>query len=525
MDDTDLSQAQAGVGIRDAAIPSRNPAPQERLKGNSPDLTQHIRFQEPSQINPLPGKLNYVIPTPQDFSSYPQLNHLQHPYLYPHPNQPTYLQPNHVHHPFPSLHPKHSQCVPTYLQPNPVQHLSQYPQFRYEQYGMQYPQPNQVQMVYPQSYRMQKLPISPYPNRPIESNLEENSPTSFEEQTPSGETSTSENSTLSLDPDPHSDSTLSLNADDSVPINKTELTSYEPLSKAPRDWKCFRYNIHGELEPGRTYSVMEMAQYLVRHPLHGTTNCFNSLNGGLRLWIQRTPPARLSRASGPLAEICRFEACSEYKNVIKVGKVRVAFDELSHSHPNHDPQHNAGYVHLHCLERCLDLSILCRSLAIRGEDRLLCGEPFGKNPMSLENIEELYHVRDFVDFSRHIRRYPAPYRPIAIDNLVRQGAFVQKIYDREGNDMNSGRQVMWQLNDEISEALSQDFKLKAKSLMNQKGGSLKRNNTKENQETTPPHKRRKIQSMENRWNKGPRQNLVKKPSGPRPSLPRKAKNS
>jgi hypothetical protein len=75
-------------------------------------------------------------------------------------------------------------------------------------------------------------------------------------------------------------------------------------------------------------------------------------------------------------------------NTINQGHVRVCFDELSKTHANHDPMHNAGYVHLYCMEKFLDFPKLCKALDVRVENRSLPNEVDGKNRMLLSTTDE-----------------------------------------------------------------------------------------------------------------------------------------
>ena len=189
---------------------------------------------------------------------------------------------------------------------------------------------------------------------------------------------------------------------------KSHPYGYKPLDIAPASWDIFLYNSFGELEPGRTYSALEIVQYLYKHPKHQIGDTYNPKLGGLTLWIQRTPPDSSLAHGHPEAGLCRFEDC-EHKNVIKAGEVRVAFDELTKHIQNLNPQHNAGYVHLSCIEKKMNFPMLCKDLDIKPEDRLLPLEPTHRNEMMMQDRSELEHVHRFITFCDEQGRAPRSY--------------------------------------------------------------------------------------------------------------------
>lgn len=174
---------------------------------------------------------------------------------------------------------------------------------------------------------------------------------------------------------------------------------YQDLTKPAASWDVFKYNKYGELTPGRVYSASELRRYFFEHPLHETSRGHNPKIGGLILWIQQNPFDTLHRCGNPNAARCRFLMCSGNQNIIGVGAIRVTFDEHSHE-PKHNPYHNAGYVHLFCLERFMDFPDICSKLDVRAEDRVLPLEPHGKNLMLLETCQESTHIQKFIDSCR-----------------------------------------------------------------------------------------------------------------------------
>lgn len=184
--------------------------------------------------------------------------------------------------------------------------------------------------------------------------------------------------------------------------------TYESLDTAPASWDIFEYNSFGELEPGRTYSPQELKQYLYRNPQHQVDGTYNPMLGGFTLWIQRTPRDSSFRYGYLKENLCRFENC-EHDNVLKAGDIRVAFDELTKNHPNFDPMHSTGYVHLGCLEKHLNFPMLCKDLDVRPEGRVFPPGFDQKNPMILQDRTELDHVQRFIDFSIEHGRPPKCY--------------------------------------------------------------------------------------------------------------------
>ncbi|MCJ1348245.1 hypothetical protein MMC31_006476 [Peltigera leucophlebia] len=187
--------------------------------------------------------------------------------------------------------------------------------------------------------------------------------------------------------------------------------AYKPLDTIPASWDIFAYNSLGELELGRTYSTEELERYLYRNPQHHVGETYNAKLGGLTLWVQRTPQdsSTLGYDHPPAGLLCRFQDCEHSNNVIKAGDIRVAFDENSKYIPNLDPKHNAGYVHLKCLEKKMSFPQLCIDLDIKPEDRVLPLEPAKKNPMIMRDRRELDHVQRIIDFCNKAGRAPLSY--------------------------------------------------------------------------------------------------------------------
>lgn len=165
---------------------------------------------------------------------------------------------------------------------------------------------------------------------------------------------------------------------------------YEHLAVRPSPWGeyqydgqtlvgRFKYNEFGELTPGDVFTVEELQTYLFTHPLHTKDGIYQPKNGGLTIWIQRNPSDSKNRYGDVSSARCRFKDCIAQHRLIGQGQNRVCFDENSQKGGNLDPMHNAGYVHLYCLERYLSFPHICSTLQVKVEDRHLPNEIKAQN--------------------------------------------------------------------------------------------------------------------------------------------------
>ena len=212
------------------------------------------------------------------------------------------------------------------------------------------------------------------------------------------------------------------------PPREIVCNEYSPLVSTPVRWDCFEYNRHGELKSGRMYSVGEIERFLFRNPRHFTSHGYSPKLGGLTLWIQRAPHPKKHCHNNFSAVKCRLECC-EHAGVISAGQLRVAFDEQTRLFPNHNPLHNAGYVHLSCLERFLDFPRICTELIVKGEDRVLAYDGRKRNSMILRTVQEVDIVDRFAKFCSANRRAPASYPTMNMPKRTRpfQGTLVQEL--------------------------------------------------------------------------------------------------
>lgn len=194
---------------------------------------------------------------------------------------------------------------------------------------------------------------------------------------------------------------------------------YQPLPVAPASWgsgdpltqqPIFQYTKHGELAVGREYNTDQLCEYLFASPYHGQA-LFNGDVSGLRersnlqIWIQNPPADSSKRYPEKCSDKCRWTECPVKDHTIHKGFYRVAFDELSKNWSSRgvhlDPFHNAGYIHLFCLEKMIDFPQWSKLLNIFPDTREL---PEGKNKMAvtrdhkpMEDICNSY-IRESVPF-------------------------------------------------------------------------------------------------------------------------------
>ncbi|KAI0110391.1 hypothetical protein GGR51DRAFT_90018 [Nemania sp. FL0031] len=164
---------------------------------------------------------------------------------------------------------------------------------------------------------------------------------------------------------------------------------YGPPPAKPKDWgpvdergrHLFTYNDKGELAAGLFLTPRQMRMYLVgpgpldkkfEMParLPGVKGSSTKWRQGLTLWIGW--PAAMANSRYPRSgesTKCRFASC-QYRSTISLGDPWVIFDERQNVDGEHiDPFHNAGYVHLFCLEYHFDIVELWHNVDIRPDYR------------------------------------------------------------------------------------------------------------------------------------------------------------
>ncbi|KAI1114790.1 hypothetical protein F5Y14DRAFT_450646 [Nemania sp. NC0429] len=163
---------------------------------------------------------------------------------------------------------------------------------------------------------------------------------------------------------------------------------YGPSPPRPKDWgpvdergrHLFTYTEKGELAAGLFLEPIQMRQYLLgpsRYDkfdpparLPGVKQTRRKYRQGLTLWIGW--PASMSNSRYPRggeSTKCRFKNC-RYRQTIQVGEPWVILDERQNVDGELiDPFHNAGYVHLFCLESHFDIVDLWHCIDIRPDYR------------------------------------------------------------------------------------------------------------------------------------------------------------
>ncbi|KAA8568806.1 hypothetical protein EYC84_007790 [Monilinia fructicola] len=177
---------------------------------------------------------------------------------------------------------------------------------------------------------------------------------------------------------------------------------YQPLEQRPQSWGTanrdgivpFQYTDDGELNPHIKFSSAQMKEFIFNHPGHTMSGQRHTKRSGLTLWIQSVPSDSAARYPHQNSDKCRFENCPVRYGTIHKGHYRVAFDEQSSDPVVTDPFHNAGHVHLYCLEKFLDFPFICANFNVRPDDRFL---PEGRNKMAI--------TRDHVEMKKLVKRF------------------------------------------------------------------------------------------------------------------------
>ncbi|MCJ1413161.1 hypothetical protein MMC19_007265 [Ptychographa xylographoides] len=201
---------------------------------------------------------------------------------------------------------------------------------------------------------------------------------------------------------------------------------YPPLAIAPADWDCFRYMITGELKNTVSYTTEQIYRFLYNNP--GTSQIKE--DSTLILWIQRLPSDSNDRYGGSETSRCRFEECCGKAGLIGQGHIRVAFDELSSTRSNHNPMHNAGYVHLYCIEKLLDFPKICCDLKVQVDERHLPHEipkHKGTNPMQLPDRDTRIEAKRWIKESEETNGHPLGYPHYTTPNRPFEGTLCSNL--------------------------------------------------------------------------------------------------
>ena len=228
---------------------------------------------------------------------------------------------------------------------------------------------------------------------------------------------------------------------------------YCPLRSRPASWgsinletgdQLFQYTENGELNPLHSFTVQQMIEFIHGHPLHNHLS--DHRNSDLKLWVQTVPADSGRRYPHKLSDKCRFADCPDSRRTIRKGDFRIAFDERPHSGRKTDPFHNAGYVHLYCIEKFLDFPLICEDYNVLPDTRNFRE---GKNKMAITRDHQSMAgiVREFMELSKPWKQFGNGRRPeqyyqftlcsaLTDEHLLRQPKRVQETRDkRNGNSI------------------------------------------------------------------------------------------
>ncbi|TPX13824.1 uncharacterized protein E0L32_005768 [Thyridium curvatum] len=177
-----------------------------------------------------------------------------------------------------------------------------------------------------------------------------------------------------------------------------------------RQRPMFRYTEFGELEGDIRFNKDSLGHYM--------QGC-KQKNIPLRIWIQH-PPSQ-SNWRYPLnaeSSKCRSHECPVNNRSVLKGMIRVAFDERpADSGVIHDPFHCAGYMHLFCLEKIVNIyKLMCTGVMnMMPDTRVLHCEDI--NPMALNRDDDglVYEFRKWQEDQATIRNPDGEFGAIPFD--------------------------------------------------------------------------------------------------------------
>lgn len=172
----------------------------------------------------------------------------------------------------------------------------------------------------------------------------------------------------------------------------------------------YKYDEYGRLITEEGYENNIIQYYLANHDLYIGRDIKDC---GLTLWIQRAPRTADYRG-GAAGGLCLYRGCSVSEDrSIKPGDVRVAFDDSYARTPEHDPQANAAYVHLECLEKSMpeDLREMYARLNFKVEERgPHPDDPLHRNPTIFNTMQEILYVEKYLEQCRREFREDSDHR-------------------------------------------------------------------------------------------------------------------
>lgn len=171
------------------------------------------------------------------------------------------------------------------------------------------------------------------------------------------------------------------------------------------------YDKDGRLLANGGYGKDAIEIYLCNHRLYRERH--NIKDCGLTLWIQRAP-RNADYRGGAAGRLCLYEDCGvNTDRSINAGDVRIAFDEMTALSQGHDPQINAGYVHLKCLEKYMPkLRQMFAKLNFKVEGRAPpIGDPLQRNATIFSTMQEIVYVEEHLEQCRKECRKDSKARP------------------------------------------------------------------------------------------------------------------
>jgi hypothetical protein len=179
---------------------------------------------------------------------------------------------------------------------------------------------------------------------------------------------------------------------------------------AQNDTPFFKYNKFSQLG-SLNFTPESLRRFIYDHPVILNRDVlkvpYDPQAGRMILWIQKCPSDANGRYENEFCKKCRFKNCPVPNQTIKVGHMQVVFDERWTMYGDEaDPYCYAGAVHLYCLERFLDLPMICRlpNVIVKVDDRKLNKEPNKKNgfmpPAAVQDA-----VQSFVDVCQNAKTW------------------------------------------------------------------------------------------------------------------------
>lgn len=160
----------------------------------------------------------------------------------------------------------------------------------------------------------------------------------------------------------------------------------------------YTYDRFGKLEESEGFGKEIIEHYICNHHLYDERR--NYKDCGLTLWIQRAPQIT-DYLDGAAPALCLYRDCSVNQNrYIEPESIRIAFDEKTAR--GHDPQVNAGYVHLKCLETYIPylrqmFGIFNFKVEGRGPQK---NGPWLRNPTIFSTINAIAYAEEYLEDCR-----------------------------------------------------------------------------------------------------------------------------